>query len=63
MSTKAELLEALDTVEKQFGAIIEEACGTHLVDNGVEPMALQQARIRYGEGSLWLRYWIDKDNA
>lgn len=59
MSTKAELLEALDAAEKQLGAIIAEAMGTYITDHGVEPMALHQARINYGAGGLWLRHWVE----
>ena len=63
MNTKAELLEILDDIEKQIGALIAEATGTYITDHGVEPLALQQARVRYAEGGLWLRHWIEGHNA
>ena len=55
---KAEMLAALDEAEKTIGRVIE------LANEGeaVEPVSLQQARIRYGEGSLWLRYWINRES-
>ena len=62
-ANKAELLEALDAVEKQLGSIIADASGTYVTDNGEEPLALQQARVNYGAGGLWLRHWIEKDHA
>ena len=57
MRTKDELLADLDTLEKQLGNLISE---TFTDDSAVEPLPLQQARIRYGEGGLWLRHWIEK---
>jgi len=54
MSTKAELLEALDEAERLLGRVIEQSLPT-----SIEPIAVQQARIRYGEGSLWLRHHIE----
>lgn len=55
MKTKTELLAELDAIERDLGALIAEAC---VVED--EPLELQQARIRYGEGGLWLRHWIEK---
>lgn len=62
MSDKAALLEALDAAEKQLGTIIVEATGTYVTDHGEEPLAIQQARVNYGAGGLWLRHWIEKDH-
>jgi hypothetical protein len=61
MPNKADLLEALDVVEKQLGTIIAEATAMYVTDNGVEPMAIYQARTSYGTAGLWLRHWINSD--
>jgi len=55
---RAELLAALDETEKTIGRIIELA----LDGEKEEPVSLQQARVRYGEGGLWLRYWINRES-
>lgn len=54
--TKAELLEILDGIEKQIGALIADACPQ---EN--EPLPIRESRIRYAEGGLWLRHWIEAD--
>jgi hypothetical protein len=56
--TKEELLETLDTIEKQIGALIHEACSQ---EN--EPLPIRESRIRYAEGGLWLRHWIERHHA
>lgn len=61
MSTKEELLEALDAAEKTLGHVLAEAVGSYVVDNGAEPMSIQQARINYAAGGLWLRHWLERD--
>lgn len=55
--TKAELLETLDDIEKQIGALIAEAS-----PDG-EPLSVHESRVRYAEGGLWLRHWIEAQNA
>lgn len=55
---KAELLEILDDIEKQIGALIVKAC-----PEPSEPLSVHEARIRYAEGGLWLRHWIETSNA
>ena len=59
-ASREELLAALDDIEKQLSVVIAESVGEYVTDNGVEPVSIQQARIRYGEGGLWLRDWIEK---
>ena len=54
--TKAELLDTLDGIEKQIGAFIADAC-----PDTNEPLAVRESRIRYAEGGLWLRHWIEAD--
>ena len=51
---KAELLETLDGIEKQIGALIVEAC-----PEVNEPLPIRESRIRYAEGGLWLRHYIE----
>jgi hypothetical protein len=51
---KAELLETLDGIEKQIGALIVEAC-----PEVNEPLPIHESRVRYAEGGLWLRHWIE----
>ena len=55
---KAELLEILDDIEKQIGALIVKAC-----PEPAESLSVHEARIRYAEGGLWLRHWIETSNA
>jgi hypothetical protein len=57
MRTKAQLLADLDAIERDIGALIADA---FLDGSSDEPLALKQARIRYGEGGLWLRHWIEQ---
>ena len=54
--TKVELLGALDIVEKHIGALIAEAC-----PDVNEPLPIRESRIRYAEGGLWLRHWIERN--
>jgi hypothetical protein len=51
---KEELLAALDDIEKQIGALIVKAC-----PDVNEALAIREARVRYAEGGLWLRHWIE----
>jgi hypothetical protein len=55
---KAELLETLDGIEKQIGALIVEAC-----PEVNEPLPIRESRIRYAEGGLWLRHWVETHHA
>jgi hypothetical protein len=64
MTTKAELLDVLDRIEKDIGVLIAEAVGPTVAEAGVEPLAVYQSRINYAQGGLWLRHWIEgKENA
>jgi len=56
--TKEELLGTLDSIEKQIGALICEVC-----PEVNEPLPIRESRIRYAEGGLWLRHWIEAHNA
>jgi hypothetical protein len=53
------MLAALDEAEKTIGRIIDLAFDKR---DGEEPVALACARVRYGEGGLWLRYWINRES-
>lgn len=54
---KEELLAELDDIEKQIGTLIVKAC-----PDQNESLSILQARIRYAEGGLWLRHWIETHN-
>jgi hypothetical protein len=54
MKARAELLETLDDIEKQIGALVSEAC-----PEVNEPLSIRESRIRYAEGGLWLRHYIE----